>query len=280
MIKLTDLLKEINVSSKDYMSDLSRNDEFDDAYYVYDEESLQAAIDNVDMSKVKNPVLKKLFDDAKAYNESAVKEEANLRFEAMKGLFDGTKTLFIHSDNVKEIVEAVNFIKQYQLKRVAIVGGKDSWMVADLLKQNDIAVVVARVHSLPEHPEDDVDASYKLPYLLQKAGVLFCLNNEGDMEAMGTRNLPFLAGTAAAYGLTKEQALKSITLNTAKILGIDKTTGSIEEGKDANLFISTGDALDMRTNNVVKAFIKGKSIDLNNDQKELYLKYKTKYGLK
>lgn len=224
--------------------------------------------------------LKKLFDDAKAYNESSAKEEANIRFEALKGLFDGTKTLFIHSDNVKEIVEAVNFIKQYQLKRVAIVGGKDSWMVTDLLKQNDIAVVVARVHSLPEHPEDDVDASYKLPYLLQKAGVLFCLNNEGDMEAMGTRNLPFLAGTAAAYGLTKEQALKSITLNTAKILGIDKTTGSIEEGKDANLFISTGDALDMRTNNVVRAFIKGKSIDLNNDQKELYLKYKTKYGLK
>ena len=181
---------------------------------------------------------------------------------------------------MKEIVEAVNFAKQYQLKRVAIVGGKDSWMVTDLLKQNNISVVVARVHSLPEHPEEDIDASYKLPYLLQKAGVLFCLNNEGDMETMGTRNLPFMAGTAAAYGLTKEQALKSITLSTAKILGIDKTTGSIETGKDANLFISTGDALDMRTNNVEMAFIKGKSIDLNNEQKELYIKYKTKYGLK
>ncbi len=224
--------------------------------------------------------LKKLFDDAKAYNETDTKDEKNLRLEALKGIFDGTKTLFIHSNDVKEIVEAVNFVKQYQLKRVAIVGGKDSWMVTDLLKQNTIFVVVARVHSLPEHPEGDVDETFKLPYLLQKAGVLFCLNNEGDMEAMGTRNLPFMAGTAAAYGLTKEQALKSITLNTAKILGIDKTTGSIEIGKDANIFISTGDALDMRTNNVEMAFIKGKSIDLNNDQKELYLKYKTKYGLK
>ncbi len=141
-------------------------------------------------------------------------------------------------------------------------------------------MVVARVHDLPEHPEDDIDQPYKLPYLLQKAGVLFCLNNEGDMEEMGTRNLPFYAGTAAAYGLTKEQALRSITLNTAKILGIDKTTGSIETGKDANLFISTGDALDMRTNNVERAFIRGNTIDLNNDQKDLYEKYKKKYGLK
>ena len=224
--------------------------------------------------------LKKLFADAKAYNESDSKVEKNLRFEAMKGLFNGTQTLFIHSNNVKEIVEAVNFAKQFQLKRIAIVGGKDSWMVTDLLKANNISVVVSRVHDLPEHPEDDVDLPYKLPFLLQKAGVLFCLNNEGDMETMGTRNIPFMAGTAAAYGLTKEQALKSITLNTAKILGIDKTTGSIEVGKDANIFISTGDALDMRTNNVERAFIKGNTIDLNNDQKALYEKYKKKYGLK
>ncbi len=224
--------------------------------------------------------LKKLFDDAKAYNETDVKEEKNLRFEAMKGIFAGTQTLFIHSDKVKEIVEAVNFVKQYQLKRVALVGGKDSWMVTDLLKQNNIAVVVSRTHDLPEHPEDDIDLPYKLPYLLQKAGVQFCLNNEGGMEAAGTRNLPFLAGTAAAYGLTKEQAVKAITLSTAKILGIDKTTGSLETGKDATLFISAGDALDMRTNNVEKAFIKGKSIELDNEQKQLYLKYKNKYGLK
>lgn len=224
--------------------------------------------------------LKKLFADAKAYNETETKLEKNLRFESMKGIFDGTQTLFIHSNNVKEIIEAVNFAKQFQLKRVAIVGGKDSWMVTDLLKENNISVVVSRVHDLPEHPEDDVDLPYKLPYLLQKAGVLFCLNNEGDMEEMGTRNLPFYAGTAAAYGLTREQALRSITLNTAKILGIDKTVGSIEVGKDATIFISSGDALDMRTNNVTAAYIKGVSIDLNNDQKALYEKYKKKYGLK
>jgi imidazolonepropionase-like amidohydrolase len=224
--------------------------------------------------------LKKLFADARAYNESNSKEETNLRFYSMKGLFDGSQTLYVHVNSVKEIIEAVNFIKANQITKAAIVGGKDSWMVTDLLKENNISVIVSRVHDLPEHPEDDVDLPYKLPYLLQKAGILFCLNNEGDMEAMGTRNLPFMAGTAAAYGLTKEQALRAITLNTAKILGIDKTTGSIEEGKDANLFISTGDALDMKSNNVEKAFVKGNSIDLNNDQKMLYEKYKKKYGLK
>ncbi len=224
--------------------------------------------------------LKKLFADAKAYNETETKEEKNLRFEAMKGLFSGTQTLYIHTDDAKEIIEAVNFAKNNAINKVAIVGGKDTWMVTDLLKQNNVAVVVSRVHALPDHPEDDINLPFKLPALLQKAGVLFCLNNEGDMEAMGTRNLPFMAGTAAAYGLTKEQALKSITLNTAKILGIDKTTGSIEVGKDANIFISTGDALDMRTNNVERAFIKGITIDLNNDQKALYEKYKTKYGIK
>jgi imidazolonepropionase-like amidohydrolase len=153
-------------------------------------------------------------------------------------------------------------------------------MVTDLLKENNVSVMVGRVHELPDRIDDDVDQPFKLPALLHKAGVLFCLNNEGDMEAMGARNLPFMAGTTAAYGLTKEEALMSVTLNTAKILGIEKTTGSLETGKDANLFISSGDALDMKSNNVEKAFVKGKSIDLDNEQKALYEKYKKKYGLK
>ncbi|MBL7888954.1 MAG: amidohydrolase family protein [Bacteroidia bacterium] len=224
--------------------------------------------------------LKKLFSEAKAYNELETKEEKNIRFESMADLFNGKQNLYIHANNVKEIVEAVNFSKSYDIKHLVIVGGQDSWMVTDLLKENKVSVIVNRVHDLPGKPEDDVDLPFKLPYLLHKAGVLFCLNNEGDMEAMGTRNLPFMAGTAAAYGLTKEQALAAVTLNTAKILGVDKTTGSIEAGKDANLFISSGDALDMRSNNVTHAFVKGKQIDLNNEQKELYEKYKNKYGIK
>lgn len=243
------------------------------------ESTLGAPEKNKEYEKQVNE-LKKLFSEAKAYNELETKEEKNIRFESMAGLFNGEQNLYIHANNVKEIVEAVNFSKSYNVKHTVIVGGQDSWMVTDLLKENNVSVIVNRVHDLPGKAEDDVDLPFKLPYLLHKAGVLFCLNNEGDMEAMGTRNLPFMAGTAAAYGLTKEQALAAVTLNTAKILGVAKTTGSIETGKDANLFISSGDALDMRSNNVTHAFVKGKQIDLNNEQKELYEKYKNKYGIK
>ncbi|MBL7883170.1 MAG: amidohydrolase family protein [Bacteroidia bacterium] len=242
------------------------------------EQTMGASEKNKEYTKQVNE-LKKLFADAKAHNESDISEK-NLRFESMKGIFNGSQNVYIHANNVKEITEAIYFSKSYSLKKMVIVGGKDSWMITDLLKENNVSVIVNRVHDLPDYAEDDVDLPFKLPALLQKAEVLFCLNNEGDMEAMGTRNLPFMAGTAAAYGLTKEQALKSITINTAKILGIDNTTGSIESGKDANLFISTGDALDMKSNNVQHAFIKGVAIDLNNEQKALYDKYKKKYDIK
>lgn len=221
--------------------------------------------------------LKKFFEDAKAYSNLANHEEKNLRFEAMRGIFDGSKTLFIHTDFVREIIQAVTFARDYEVKKTVIVGGYDSWRVADMLKENNIAVILRRVHELPVREDEDTDLPFKIPALLQKAGVLFCLDNSGDMEAMNTRNLPFYAGTAAAYGLTKEQGLMAITSNTAKILGIDETVGTLEQGKDATFVISSGDALDMRTNNIEYAFIRGKSIDLDNHQKALYRKYQEKY---
>jgi imidazolonepropionase-like amidohydrolase len=95
-----------------------------------------------------------------------------------------------------------------------------------------------------------------------------------------SRNLSFNAGTAATYGLTKEEALSSITLNTAKILGIDNVTGSIEAGKDANIIISKGDILDMRGNQLTQIFIQGRTVSLDNKQLQLYERYKHKYGIK
>lgn len=217
------------------------------------------------------------FADALAYSKLVEHKEKNLRFEAMRGVFNGEKTLYIHANFIKELTEAINFSKKYGVKKTVIVGGYDSWMITDMLKENNIAVILQRVHSLPQRQEDDVYLPYKLPKILYDADVLFCLENAGDMEAMGTRNLPFYAGTAAAYGMDKEAALSLITLNTAKILGVDHLCGSIETGKDATLFISTGDALDMKTNNVEAAFIQGREIDLNNFQKQLYKKYSEKY---
>lgn len=137
-----------------------------------------------------------------------------------------------------------------------------------------------RVNDLPDHADERVDLVYSLPYLLQKDSVLFCLQLEGDMEAMQSRNLPFNAGETVAYGLTKEQALASITSNAATILGVDQLLGTLSEGKLASLVVSEGDILDIRTNNIVLAYIAGKKVDLLNQQTELYLKYKNKYGIK
>lgn len=221
--------------------------------------------------------IKKFLENAKAYNDIKNHEEKNLRFEAMRNIFDGAKTLFIHVDIAKEIIQAVSLIRSAGVKKIVVVGGYDAWRITDFLKENNIPVMLKRLHSLPDRPDDDVDLPFKLPFMLKKTGLLFCLENSGDMEAMNARNLPFLAGTAAAYGLTKEEALMTITSNTAKILGIDNTVGTLETGKDATLFISTGDALDIRTNNVEQVFIRGKKIDTDNHQKALYRKYRAKY---
>ncbi len=220
------------------------------------------------------------FDNAQAYSKTQNVMDKNLRFEAMKGIFDGTKNLYIHADYVKDIIGAVNFAKRYNIKKMVLVGGRESYKVTKLLRENNVAVMVNRLHDLPDLPELDTDILYKLPYLLQKDSVTFCIQNQGDMEAMNARNLAFLAGTAAAYGLTKEQALQSITLSPAKILGVDNLIGSIETGKLASIVVSDGDILDMKSNNIILAFVNGRSIKLTNFQNDLYKKYSNKLGIK
>jgi imidazolonepropionase-like amidohydrolase len=215
--------------------------------------------------------------EAKAYAAITNIKETNLKFEAIRGLFNKTQKFYIHCDVVKELLVAIDFKKEMDLD-VVIVGGSESYLVADLLKKYEIPVILGQMHSLPTLGDDAVDQPYKTPFQLQQAGVLFAINDE-DGQHRG-KNLPFNAGTAVAYGLTKEQALSAITLNAAKILGIADRTGSIEAGKDANIVISTGDILDMRSNNITTAIIQGRIIDLNNKHTELYQKYMTKYGLK
>ncbi|MBA4241227.1 MAG: amidohydrolase [Sphingobacteriaceae bacterium] len=224
--------------------------------------------------------LSTFFENALAYYNTANVTEKNLRFEAMKGIFDGSKNLYIHSDYVKDIIGAINFSKKFNIKKMVLVGGKDSYKITKMLRENNVAVMVNRLHDLPDLPEAETDLLYKLPYLLQKDSVMFCLQNQGDMEAMNARNIAFLAGTAAAYGLTKEQALQSVTLNTAKILGIDKLVGSIETGKLASIVVSEGDILDMKTNKIILAYINGRQLNLNNFQLDLYKKYSNKLGIK
>jgi imidazolonepropionase-like amidohydrolase len=217
--------------------------------------------------------LEKLFSEAAAYAKKTNNEEKNLRFEAMKGLFDGSKKLYINASYTKAITEAVVFAKKFKLTPI-ICGGEDAYMIADFLKTNNVPVIVNRLQSLPQRVDDDYDQSYKNALSLQKAGVLCCLSMDGGWQQ---RNLPFQGGQAVGTGMAYEDAVKMLTLNTAKILGMDKTTGSLEQGKDATLFISEGDALDMRTNQVTYALIQGRMITLDDKQKELYRRFQEKY---
>lgn len=234
-----------------------------------DADPLKSAMDRIEKVKA-------FFREAKVY-EAQKNPETNLKFESVKGLFDKSQKLFVHCNLVKEMLVAIDFVKEFGFD-VTIVGGSESFQIAPLLKQNNLSVILQQLHSLPTSEDDDVDQPFKTPAALQQAGVLFSITDE-DGQTTG-RNLMFNAGTAASYGLGKEEALAAITLNAAKILGIADRTGSIEVGKDANIVISQGDLLDMKSSIVTKAFIQGRDIDLNDKHKQLNERYKMKYNIK
>ncbi len=203
-------------------------------------------------------------------------QTTHLVFDSMEPVFNKTKKVFIHVSDEKQIIDAVDFGLKQKVNLV-LVGAYEAYKTIDLLKKHNIPVILQRVHSTPDNDDDDYDMPYKLATILSDAGILVGLNTSGSMERMNTRNLPFYAGTCVAYGLDKEKAVQLISLNTATILGIDNFTGSLEVGKDATLFISEGDALDMRTNKLSHAFIQGRTISLETHQTELYDRYTEKY---
>ncbi|MEI7589070.1 MAG: amidohydrolase family protein [Chitinophagia bacterium] len=233
-----------------------------------------------DPSKIafeKIEVLKKFFTDAKAYLDEKNHASNNLKFEAVRGLYSGKQKLFIRANEVKQMLLAIDLGKTFGFN-IVLVGAVESLQIASVLAENKIPVILDNQHALPTTEDDDIDQLYKLPAQLKKAGVMFAINDANDQAKQ--RNIGFNAGTAAAYGLDKEEALSAITLNTAKILGLDDITGSIETGKDANIIISEGDILDMRGNQVSRAFIQGRDISLDSKQKQLYERYKYKYKIK
>lgn len=221
--------------------------------------------------------IKQFFREAKAYGADPNPVKKNLKLEAVQGLFSKKQKLFINCDVVREIIAAIDFKTEFGFD-IVLVGASESIQVAELLKRNNIPVILNQMHALPTLADDGIDQPYRIPAELQKAGVVFAINDE-DGQNRG-KNLPFNAGTAAAYGLTKEEALTAITLNAAKILGIADRTGSIEQGKDANVVISEGDILDMRTSLISLVMIDGRIVSLTDKHKQLYERYKMKYGLK
>ena len=219
--------------------------------------------------------IQQFFSDSETYNQGSSITK-NLSFKSMSGLFNGSQRLFIHVDDEKGIIDAVAFSIHNNLNNIVLVGAEESYKTLELLKSRQVPVLVSTTHRLPNSSQSDYDMPYKLPKILYDAGITVGINNGGSSNFQ-IRNLPFYAGQVVGQGLDKEDALKLITSNTAKILGIDNRVGTLIPGKDATLFISQGDALDMRSNQIDKAFISGRELSLESHQTKLWKRYKTKY---
>lgn len=241
----------------------------------YDRETKTRTVKKSTSYNSKIEQLQLLFSAAISYKEIEPKT-ANLKLEALQGLFEGKKSLTIHADEPKEIIEGVKFAKSNGVEIIVLAAAYPALLVKEFLEENDIPVVLPPTYDYPDSDGMDYDAYYALPGELSKAGITVALNHSGMLST--SRNLPFYAGMAAAFGMEKEEALKLITLNPAKILGVDENLGSIEVGKDASLFVSKGDALDVRTNDLTHAFIRGKKIILEGPHQLLYERYSEKYN--
>lgn len=223
--------------------------------------------------------IEQFFELSKTYALDRDEQITDLRLEAMKACFVGQKRVYIHAESIQQITDVIDFAAAFQVKYPVIVGGRDAHLVGAKLKDAKIPVMLSRIHSLPTREDDLTFLPYQLPFLLKTQGIKFCIQNDGDMQPMNTRNLPFQAGTTMAYGLTEEDALQSISLSVCQIMGIDKDYGSLEAGKKATFFVSKGPALDMRTNQLTHILVDGQFISTSNFQEQLYLKYRKKYNI-
>ena len=229
---------------------------------------------NKDYQKQMNEV-ETFLQGAAAYGKGTG-QELNPAFAAMQGVLDGSQKLYVYADGEKEIIDGITLAINSGAKSVVLVGGYHAYKITDFLKEHNIPVLVQYTHNLPNLDDDDYDLPYKLPKLLMDAGLLVALQN-GEASNFQSRNLPFYAGQVVGQGMEKEKAVQMLTGNTAKILGIDDTYGTLAVGKSATLFISEGDALDMRTNILSHAFIDGRNISLETHQTELWKRYSKKY---
>lgn len=223
--------------------------------------------------------LRSLFTDARAWSKartaSPETQRYDIRFASMQSVLAGKVPLIVAADEAEEIQAAVAFGVEQKLQ-VIIFGGYDAESCAELLRRYQVPVIVSAVHRDPRNDHDDYDAAYTLPERLRKAGIRFCISGSARSETWNTRNLPYQAATAAAYGLPRDEALKSVTLYPAQILGVADRLGSLEPGRDATIFVSTGDPLETDSQ-VTQAWIQGRVVDLNSRHTQLAGKYGEKF---
>jgi imidazolonepropionase-like amidohydrolase len=223
--------------------------------------------------------LKKVFRDSENYlraREASSRDKnlpyvaVDLRHEAMAPYLRGQKVVIFNADRERDIRGVAKFVEDMKLKGI-IVGGQEAWKAADVLKKNNIAVIYTNIYSLPVREDDPYDAFYEVPAKLQAAGVKFAIST-GD-TGPEARDLPYQAGLASAFGLSHDEALKSVTLYPAEILGIGDRMGSIEMGKVANIVVADGDILEPRTH-IRYMFINGRMIPLTSRHTRLFDAFK------
>jgi imidazolonepropionase-like amidohydrolase len=208
--------------------------------------------------------------DAYAKDNTLPRPAHDVVLAALLPALRGEMPVMFTADAAEDIRAAVSFAEENHLKPI-ILGGEEALAVAPFLKEHNVPVILTGVMDLPSREDDPYDVNYSLPAKLAAAGVTFAITS-GDAGAE-VRNLPYTAGMAAAYGLSKEDALKSVTLWPAQIFGVADKFGSIEVGKVANLVVTTGDMLEAKTD--TKAlFIDGRPVPLDTKHTRLYELYK------
>lgn len=221
--------------------------------------------------------VKEFLDQARRYMRAHLAEgqagvpahERDPRFEAMLPVLRGELPLFVRVQTALGIQAALRWAESEKV-RLVIVGGSEAWKVPDLLREKGVPVILERVHTMPPSEDSPYDLPFSAPRLLHEKGVLFCI---ASSVASNVRNLPYHVATAVAHGLPYEEGLKSITLYPARILGLEHRLGTIEPGKDANLMLTTGDPLDIRTQ-VVQVWIEGRPVEMTSKHIRLYERYR------
>lgn len=209
--------------------------------------------------------------DARAKDPSLPKQDVDLKLEALIAVVRGQMPVVINANLERDIKAAIAFAGEMKLKAI-ISGGIEAYKVADQLKARNIPVLVGPVLRMPVKEDDPYDAAFTNAGLLSKAGVKIAFQTN---DSAYSRNLPYHAGMAAAFGLPKEEALKAVTIYPAEIFGVADRVGSIEQGKIANLIVTDGDPLEIRTR-IKHVFINGRDIPLTSRHTELYEKYKAR----
>lgn len=200
--------------------------------------------------------------------EASPATERDRELEALLPVVQGKMLVLLRAESARDIRNAIEFGKKEKLNFV-IVGGREAVQAADDLKKGNVAVILGSIYQMPAREDDPYDERYTVPARLAKAGVKFALTSPSPSD---TRNLPYEAGMASAYGLAREEALKAVTINPAQILGVADKLGSLEKGKTADLVVTDGDLLELKTN-VKNVFIAGQNVPLESKHTKLYQQY-------